>query len=358
MPPAPPSCACSVHAEQPCGARASSPTSHVAAFSPNVVGTACWSSVRAAMTVARCSSASRAHARRGAVELANDELARVPRDEHRGRVEDVLARRAAVRLGDAAPLAQRAHERLDRVARPRVRARASASDVVERGVAERRRRRRPPWPTASARSASSIACSQARDETASRSSSGTKMGRKRLRAQRTPSPARPAGARRSAGRLLPRARPSSRPRPASPGNVQPRQDGLEQAAGEHHHLEAARARRAAGTRTRRPRRCAQRAKPSVRAPELHERVGDRGALAVEHLPAQQDAAAGELVLRPPARARSRRTARRSATAFSWLERRPPEDDVEAVAERPLRLGRSRGRSARPAARAPSGRARS
>ena len=62
VPPAPPSCA---------GRRAAArrrrawtiPTSQLAAFSPNVVGTACWSSVRAAVTLARCSSASRAHAR-------------------------------------------------------------------------------------------------------------------------------------------------------------------------------------------------------------------------------------------------------------------------------------------------------
>ena len=125
----------------------------------------------------------------GTVELGDDERPRAPRDEHRGGVEDVLARRADVRLGDAAPLAEGADERLDRVPGGAALAR-ERGDVVERGVAGGRDAVDLRARAASARSASSIACTQARAETASRSSSGTKIGPKRseLKERRLPLP--------------------------------------------------------------------------------------------------------------------------------------------------------------------------
>ena len=61
VPPAPPSCAGSATAASLRRASTTA-TSQPAAFSPNVVGTACWSSVRAAIGVARCASASSAQA--------------------------------------------------------------------------------------------------------------------------------------------------------------------------------------------------------------------------------------------------------------------------------------------------------
>ena len=107
-------------------ARATTPTSQLAAFSPNVVGTACCSSVRAAITVARCSSASLAQAAATPSSSSSDDRRRVARDEHRGGVEDVLARRAVMDVLRISPdLRERAHERLDRVTRRRgLRARA------------------------------------------------------------------------------------------------------------------------------------------------------------------------------------------------------------------------------------------
>ena len=74
----------------------SSPASQPAALSPNVTGTACWSSVRPAIGVSRCARASSAAALRGGTEVLEQRLERPRGHEHRGGVEDVLAGRAAV----------------------------------------------------------------------------------------------------------------------------------------------------------------------------------------------------------------------------------------------------------------------
>ena len=71
--------------------------SQPAAFSPNVIGSACWSSVRPAIGV-RAVLRRRAAAQASAtpVELLEDQLERARRDEHRRGVEHVLAGRAPV----------------------------------------------------------------------------------------------------------------------------------------------------------------------------------------------------------------------------------------------------------------------
>ncbi len=100
-------------------ARPRTPTSQPAAFKPNVVGTACCSSVRPAIGVERCSSREPRARRRDRVELREDQLARAPRDEHRRGVDDVLARRAVMhpaRRVAADARAKRADERLRRIA--------------------------------------------------------------------------------------------------------------------------------------------------------------------------------------------------------------------------------------------------
>ena len=125
-----------------------------------------------------------------AVELGQDEAQRAAGDEHRRRVHDVLARRAVVdAVGGVAAdaLAQRPHERLGRVpGRARLDARARRRRSGSARHAARRSPRRPPPGSrpraprpapARARSRASPAATP-RPETASRSSSGTKIASK------------------------------------------------------------------------------------------------------------------------------------------------------------------------------------
>ena len=191
----------------------STPTSQVAALSPNVVGSACWSSVRATMGVARWRLGERRAGRRHPRDVGQHELERPPADEHRGRVHDVLAGRAVVHVAGGVAAdggAQRAHERLGRdcpTPRP------STRDAVAVEAARRDRRRRSPRqprpgsrPTAasacaSARSLSSIACSQARSPSSSSSACGAKIASNTVRPARVrrssrPAPSRPLARRR------------------------------------------------------------------------------------------------------------------------------------------------------------------
>ena len=124
VPTAPPSCAAQPLAptrSRPARGPRAAPTSQPAAFSPNVVGTACCSSVRPAIGVDAVRPRERARSGLGGSpsHAAVGASARL-RDEHRGGVDDVLAGRAPVhepgRLR-ADRRADRAHERLGRVAR-------------------------------------------------------------------------------------------------------------------------------------------------------------------------------------------------------------------------------------------------
>ena len=116
-------------------------------------------------------------------DVGQHELERAPADEHRGRVDDVLAGRAVVHVAGGIAAdggAQRAHERLGRIAD----AASLARDAVAVEAARRDRPRRSPRPpsagsrrprprpAASARSLSSMACSQARSPSSSSSACG------------------------------------------------------------------------------------------------------------------------------------------------------------------------------------------
>ncbi len=97
------------------------PVSHWAAFSPNVVGTACWVSVRAAIGVCRCTSTRSARARICAAQLGADGTDRVPRPDHQRGVDHVLAGQPAVQPAGgvrraAEQLAQEGDQRDHRVA--------------------------------------------------------------------------------------------------------------------------------------------------------------------------------------------------------------------------------------------------
>ena len=115
----------------------STPASQVAALRPNVVGSACCSSVRATMGVARCVVGEPRAGRGHGGDVGQHELERAAADEHRRGVDDVLARRAVVHVARRlAPDggAQRAHERLGRIARRRALAR-DALGVEQLGAA-------------------------------------------------------------------------------------------------------------------------------------------------------------------------------------------------------------------------------
>ena len=107
---------------------------------------------------------------RHAVELGDDDRRRVARDERGRGVEDVLARRAAMHVTRA--LAQPSHERLDGIAG----AAAVANELARRPArptAKTSSPRSSACARASARSAASIARSHASSSSAARSSSGT-----------------------------------------------------------------------------------------------------------------------------------------------------------------------------------------
>ncbi len=184
-----------------------------------------------------------ARARRGdPVEVGEDQVERPARDEHRGGVRDVLARRALVDVAgrvfrDARDVgSQRPHEGTDGVAGgavPRVRSPPGRRGRRRSGRRWLRRRRpgsgRPAPPrAASAASASSIACSHALPPTASRIVSGTKIGPNRSSDTGPPT----AGAFRVTHRRTRSARSPcrrmSKPRAPSPGRGRSR---LERAAG-------------------------------------------------------------------------------------------------------------------------------
>ena len=193
-------------------ARASStPTSQPAALRPNVVGTACCSSVRAGHhRVAMRLGEPRARARRRRRARARTSSQRAARDEHRRRVQDVLARRAAVTSARVAADRSRSARTSGSTGLPTPRpARASArveqlgdaGAAIGRGLGGTTPLRSA---CASARSASSIASSHASSETASRSSAGHEERRRRssMREEHRLR-ARPASGCRSAGRRPP-----------------------------------------------------------------------------------------------------------------------------------------------------------
>ncbi len=197
-------------------------TSQPAAFRPKVVGTACCSSVRPAIGVARCASASAAHARPRRRAQPTISPRAPPGDEHRRGVDDVLARRPEVdeagRLA-ADGLPQRAHQRLGRVPRRRAPPRADASmsnSSAPAALGDRRRPdgpgrpRRAPRAFTSARSASSIAASHARSDTAARSSAGTKSGSKASQREEHRLAGRPGGGCRTGARRPRRRRDERR----------------------------------------------------------------------------------------------------------------------------------------------------
>ena len=120
VPAAPPSCTASpVSARSARRRRASSSaTSQPAATRPNVVGTACCSSVRRGHRRRAVLAGERCARLRSGVGMAQHESDRVARDEHRRGVEHVLARcpevdEALVLVAD--PGTEDAHERLGRV---------------------------------------------------------------------------------------------------------------------------------------------------------------------------------------------------------------------------------------------------
>ncbi len=186
VPTAPPSCAAqapSRHVRRPARGPRAGPRANPRPSAPNVVGTACCSSVRPAIGVARCARASaRAGSTRPRRATSAIGASARPATSIAARVDDVLAGRAPVhepgRPRGRPGLAQRPHERLDRVAR-----RAPVAAELRRC----RRGRRG--------SGSAIAPGQ------------RAPGRRRRSPRRSRAPAR--------RRASPRARPGRRPRPRS-----------------------------------------------------------------------------------------------------------------------------------------------
>ena len=159
-----------------------SSSAQVAAFSPKVIGTACWPCVLPAMGVSACSIASVAGRVPGrAVEIAADRSQRRARLEHERRVDDVLRRRAPVHPAArvAAPLDERPDQRHERVLRRRDPV-AQLGEVVAARVRPpprsaprrpRQARHRPrPAPRRARRSTSSHACTSARESKTARTS--------------------------------------------------------------------------------------------------------------------------------------------------------------------------------------------
>ena len=366
------------------------PTSQPAAFSPNVVGTACWSSVRPAITVARCvvrEPGALAPRRRRVARATSAE--RVARDEHRGGVEDVLARRAPVDVAGGVAsdgVRERADERLDRVPGGAALRRASSPG---RSVGVGTPPRSPPRPRLESRRRRASAAASARlgvehrlrATRGRRPRRGAPPGR---RARSNTSDAQRRRSRRSPWRRMSNSSPSSRrARSASTasstadedrvlcvrlllvGEVHPRQHRLQQAAGEHQHsrcgawpstrpgLHVTNEKRPSSSQPERPHpKSAAIAPVLVGLPDLDHRVRHRLARAVEHAPADRTT---------PVRATSSFAAasqspiekngptvcdgRRAASVSIGVVGRPAEDDVELGSRAPTPARSSRGRSA-------------
>ena len=247
---------------------------------------------------------------------------------------------------------------------------------------------------ASARSASSIACSQARRRPPRGTRRGTKSRSNTSDREERPSRPRPGGGCRTRDRARP-ARDQRRTASRDRGEdgilgvrvlvreVHPRQHGFSSPRANTSTIRCGAcappgdAARACGSRTRSgpsashpdaaPAEVGAVAPVLVGLPDLDHRVRHRLALAVEHAPGQTHGAGlpGDELVRAARRAgRSRRTARRSATAS--LDRAHVSSGVASARRARCRSGSraptparsSRGRSAQTAARAPSGRARS
>ena len=179
VPAAPPSCTAGRSRRRP-SAAASRPASHPAAVSPNVIGTACWSSVRPIMRGVAVGGGQAAAA--SAAPSTSDRMtAQASRgDQHRRGVEHVLAGRSPVDVrrapssGSAARMAATSGTTgVPCAAASRPSAAGSASRPAHAAAIASRRvgrdRPRPPA-DASARAAStaSIAASQASSDTAAR----------------------------------------------------------------------------------------------------------------------------------------------------------------------------------------------
>ena len=225
VPAAPPSSAASGSAAS--RSRASrTARSQPAALKPNVVGSACWSSVRAGIRVPLCSSASRAHAPRHRLELAVDRRPGPPRDEHRGGVHHVLARSSPVHIvGGVA--ADRGLERSDQ-RRRRVRGRAAVPSELRRVEALRVARGsdgggRLPGDDAQLGLGGSerrLELEHGLDPGAARDGLPHGVGHEQLvKHRRKASRARPGGGRRSAAPRRPRARRADRADPGPPARA-------------------------------------------------------------------------------------------------------------------------------------------
>ena len=182
VPAGPPSCAAGRNGVEPRRRPRRAPRIQPAALSPNVVGTACWSSVRPIIGVARCSRASRAAASAAA--------------------REVLAQRA------------------ERVARRR------ASRPC-RGCPGSWRRGGPPGPRRRARAARSTSGTTGLPLSAARSPSsrGSRLGgtrrrsRRDARAARAPAPAPPPPSSIARSHAASATASATRPRASTPSNI-------------------------------------------------------------------------------------------------------------------------------------------
>ncbi len=164
---------------------ASTPSSHPAAFSPNVVGTACWSSVRPIIGVERCASASPAHAAATASRDARiapsasreTSIAAVSRMSwlvapwwtYFAASPPTVSRRARTSGSTGFP-GDRPSSAIAAGSKFSARQASPIACAASSGMSPARA-----LTAASARSTSSSACSQASSERASRSGAGTKM---------------------------------------------------------------------------------------------------------------------------------------------------------------------------------------
>ena len=190
--------------------------SQPAALSPNVTGSACWSSVRPARSRLRCRSTSPAHASAAADRSATTTSSARRGDEHHRGVDHVLARRALVQVSRCASRAAAGAARAaapGRACPARRCARPSSARSSSSAPARRRRpARRPPRPgraparrapRSSATSNSTIASTNARSLTGRgrprRARTGRRTGSRRSRRRRS-TPSGSASPREESGR--------------------------------------------------------------------------------------------------------------------------------------------------------------
>ena len=177
-----------------CGPGVVQPASHPAALRPKVIGRACCSRVRPAITRSAVGAGQTAHPSAGPPERGVDRGQGPAGDEHGGGVQNVLAGRPPVHPGGGRSGhrgAESGHQGDDRVAVPSRRPAEGRPGRIGRPGRRPRSPRRPrpgsrrqsASARASAASASSIACSQASSPVAARSSSVARIGRSARRAR-------------------------------------------------------------------------------------------------------------------------------------------------------------------------------